>query len=148
MICRYSGHCKFFYSVAQHSLGVRQILKDFGYDAQIQLYGLLHDASEAYICDIPRDVKMNMPEYKRIERNLQNAIWKAFNLPIPSDEVYSVIKEADNMMLKCEAKILMSGWEEWNLPFADFNMRIMEQPMKSIENEFLSIVDTLQRNRG
>jgi 5'-deoxynucleotidase YfbR-like HD superfamily hydrolase len=148
LICRYSGHCKFFYSVAQHSIGVQQILKEFGYDAQIQLYGLLHDASEAYICDIPKDIKRNMPEYKKIEKNIQNMIWKSFNLPEPSDEIHSLVKQADNMMLRCEAKTLMKDWTEWYLPYDDINIVIEEKPMKYTENRFLQIADILQHKRN
>jgi len=147
LICRYTGHCKFFYSVAQHSLGVQQIFKDFGYDSQIQLYGLLHDASEAYICDIPRDIKRNMPEYKAIEKNIQNMIWKAFNLPEPSDEIHILVKSADNMMLRCEAKVLMSDWKEWYLPYDDINIEIKEKSMKYIENQFLKLTNILQKSR-
>ena len=147
MICRFNGHCKFFYSVAQHSIGVQQILKGFGYDAQIQLYGLLHDASESYICDIPKDIKRNMPEYKGIEKNIQDVIWKAFNLPQPSEEVYQVVKSADNMMLKCEAKTLMDSWNDWDLPHIDVDIPIKKHPMKQVEKKFLKLTDTLQRSR-
>lgn len=147
LICRYTGHCNFFYSVAQHSIGVQEILKKFGYDAQIQLYGLLHDASESYICDIPRDIKRNMPEYKKIEKNIQNTIWKAFNLPEPLNEVYLLIKQADNTMLRCEAKTLMKDWKEWYLPYEDINIPIKEESMKYIENKFLKNVNMLQNLR-
>lgn len=68
------GQCKHFYSVAQHCLNVYKDLKQLGYDENIQLIGLLHDASEVYISDLPKPFKVEIPEYKifeeRIEREL------------------------------------------------------------------------------
>ncbi len=62
MICRFSGHTKKFYSVAEHSVFVSHHVK-----SENAIYGLLHDSSEAYISDIIRPVKVFVPEYKKIE---------------------------------------------------------------------------------
>ena len=51
MLCRFSGQCPYFYSVAEHSIYVVHCLPD-----NLQLEGLLHDASEAYLADLPRPV--------------------------------------------------------------------------------------------
>lgn len=75
MLCRANGHFKSFYSVAQHSINCMKEAKARGYSERIQLACLLHDASEAYLSDVTRPVKAELPRYKEIETPLQEAIW-------------------------------------------------------------------------
>jgi 5'-deoxynucleotidase YfbR-like HD superfamily hydrolase len=65
MLCRFAGQCRFFFCVAEHSIAVARLLP-----ANLKLFGLLHDASEAYLADLPRPVKAGLPEYKAIEANV------------------------------------------------------------------------------
>ena len=99
-ICRFTGHCNEFYSVAQHSVLVSQYVSE-----ENALWGLLHDASEAYICDIARPVKksLEMKPYKEIEKRLMNVIAKTFNL---SEDEPKEVKEIDTKMLRTEARDL------------------------------------------
>lgn len=72
MTCRFTGHSQKFYSVAEHSVRVSRIVP-----AQFALHGLLHDASEAYLCDLSRPIKHGSTlgaEYCRIEDNLMQAV--------------------------------------------------------------------------
>ncbi len=62
-ICRFNGHLRYHYSVAEHSVNVAEELKLRGASKELRLFGLLHDASEAYIADIPRPLKDWIPEY-------------------------------------------------------------------------------------
>lgn len=93
-VCRFGGHTPEFYSVAQHSLEVMWLVPD-----ELKLEALLHDASEAYMCDMPRPIKRNMPEYKSVENNLMKSIAEKFDLkwPMPKE-----IKMADNKILEQE----------------------------------------------
>ena len=102
MQCRFTGHCKYFYSVAQHSVLVSYIC-----DSQDALWGLLHDASEAYLIDVPRPLKKSgkFEAYIEFEKTMQEAICKRFGLPL--DEPPSV-KKADTRLLSTEARELMS----------------------------------------
>jgi uncharacterized protein len=100
--CRFTGHVKEFYSVAQHS-----VLASYLVDDEFMLETLLHDASEAYLSDIARPVK-NTPtfgqQYRAVEAVLEEAIAAHFDLPWPmSPEV----KVADNLMLWAEIRDLM-----------------------------------------
>ena len=58
LLCRGNGHMKHFYSVAQHSIACAEEAKARGYSARVQLGCLLHDASEAYLSDVTRPVKL------------------------------------------------------------------------------------------
>src|SRR5690606_1860687 len=60
MICRFNGHCRRHYSVAQHSLTVVAILALEDRPDDEKLAGLLHDAPEAYISDLTRPLKQAM----------------------------------------------------------------------------------------
>jgi len=95
MTCRFGGQCPAFYSVAQHSVIVsHQVHPEY------QLAALLHDASEAYIGDMPSPFKRSMPDYRRIEHSIMLAIESHFNL---RDTQYDLIQEADRNVLHSEA---------------------------------------------
>ena len=107
--CRFSGHTSRFYSVAEHSLNVA--LELFGEPPVIRLQGLLHDASEAYLLDVPSPVKQYLTNYKEMEEKIMRAIFKKYGVPFPMDDM---VKEADAVMLKCEARFLLpSGGKSW-----------------------------------
>ena len=73
-ICRYAGNCNQFYSVAEHCCHVSDCCKDY------PLWGLLHDAVEAYMGDIPRPVKNMIPEIWELETQLSMAVAERFRL--------------------------------------------------------------------
>ena len=89
-ICRYTGHVNSFYSVAEHSVLVSRIVPD-----HLSLCGLLHDASEAFVGDVSSPLKKLLPEYKKIEENIQSAIAEYYGLPFPFPKE---IHEADKRM--------------------------------------------------
>ena len=53
--CRFGGHCRVFYSVAEHSVRVSRVLEAKG--RELAVWGLMHDAGEAYLPDVGRPVK-------------------------------------------------------------------------------------------
>ena len=95
MLCRYNGHCPRFFSVAEHSVLVSGIVSE--HDA---LWGLLHDAAEAYIGDIARPVKSLLNNAHAIEDGILIAVAKRFDLPVPMSKH---VKAADDGMLGREA---------------------------------------------
>ena len=102
MQCRFSGHTKSFYSVAQHSVGVSNLCPK-----EDQLWGLLHDASEAYLVDIPNPLKRSgkFNTYIEFESQMMDAVCERFNL---SKKEPPSVKRADKQMLVAEADLLMS----------------------------------------
>lgn len=109
MLCRANGHIKTFYSVAQHSINCMQEAKARGYSERIQLACLLHDASEAYLSDITRPVKGELPRYKEIEAPLQEAVWnKWLGKPLTEEERKQVF-DMDDAILAHEFLTLMDA---------------------------------------
>ena len=102
--CRWGGQCKTFYSVAQHCYMISSIVPRS--DA---LWGLLHDAAEAYMTDLPRPLKMILPGYQLIESGILKAIAEKYGLP---ESIPSTVKKADNVMLATEARLLMNHCPE------------------------------------
>ncbi len=107
-ICRFTGHVKYSYSVAQHSVHVSQLCKKY------TMWGLLHDASEAYLTDFPAPLK-NSPElgkaYKEYESKLMAMVCQRFGIqPDMPDEV----DIADKIMVTAEMRDLM-GNPPWGI---------------------------------
>jgi uncharacterized protein len=89
-ICRYTGHSRKFYSVAEHSVIVSRLVP-----AKYALEGLLHDASEAYTGDVSSPLKALLPGYRKIEDRVQEAISVYFGLRFPfPEEVHLADKQA------------------------------------------------------
>ena len=107
MLCRANGHFKSFYSVAQHSINCMKEARASGYSDRIQLACLLHDASEAYLSDVTRPVKAELPRYKEIEAPLQETIWnKWLDQPLTEEERKQVF-DIDDAILAHEFLNLM-----------------------------------------
>lgn len=77
MLCRYTGHCRRFYSVAEHSVNVSRLVPP-----ECAFPGLMHDATEAYVNDIARPLKPSLKNYQEIEKLNWEAICKTFSLPV------------------------------------------------------------------
>lgn len=97
-ICRFAGHLPEFYSVAQHSVLVSQIVPpEFAFEA------LMHDAAEAYCQDIPAPLKALLPDYQRIETLVDDLIREKYGI---NRVQASVVKYADLVMLATERRDL------------------------------------------
>lgn len=90
-LCRYGGHSKTFYSVAQHSMAVSCLVKP-----ENALCALLHDATEAYLCDVPRPIKYKLKDYIVMENKLYKTIAEKFDLPLNIPEE---VHEIDSLMI-------------------------------------------------
>lgn len=96
--CRYGGHARFFYSVAQHSV----LLADYAHEGRdgcawgrllgtswdeaadrAGLIMLMHDSAEGYLSDLPRPIKYVMPQYLEAEAALEQILFPLFGLPYP-----------------------------------------------------------------
>lgn len=99
LLCRYGGHVDRFYSVAEHC-----VLMSYAVSPENALAALLHDATEAYVGDMVRPLKRQMPQYQHFEAAVWLAICDHFRLfPMLAEEV----KQADNRILLTERDALM-----------------------------------------
>jgi len=127
-VCRASGQAATFYSVGLHSLYVSRDLQRRGEQPRTQLYGLLHDASEAYVADVPGPLKRHLPNYRRAEERVQSAIWTAFDLPEPPAEAWAAVKRADDRLQRYELPTLMPSQDwEGERPDLDFDLAADER---------------------
>lgn len=110
--CRYTGHCKQFYSVAEHSLMVARIVEDLGLGDPFE--GLMHDAAEAYLSDIAAPWKAFLPDYKVLEAKIEVPLRRWAGLP---ETLSDGVKRADWLALLIEGRQLMpSGGADWAAP--------------------------------
>lgn len=104
-ICRFTGHTREFYSVAQHCYHASFIVPE-----EYALEALLHDAAEAYIGDVATPLKRQLFDYAEIEKKVERAIADRFNLTLPMSPC---VHHADQIMLATEKRDLMPDSDNW-----------------------------------
>ena len=105
-ICRFAGQCGRFYSVAQHSCHVSDLLP-----AEHAFAGLMHDAPEAFLGDGAKPLKVMLPDYIRLEKAIEPVVLARFDVPMP---LPPEVKEIDVVMLATEQRQLMKNRDDWN----------------------------------
>lgn len=102
-ICRYNGHCRQFYSVAQHSVLTSRAIPNSS--KPLKLWALLHDAAEAYLCDIPSPLKGYLsPKYDGLEKKYLRVICERFGL---CGRMPQLIIRYDRILLMTERRDLV-----------------------------------------
>lgn len=129
-LCRYLGHTREFYSVAQHSVLVSRALPP-----EFRAWGLLHDAPEAYLVDVPRPVKPYLTGYREAEEAVERAVAEAFGLSMPiPDEV----KRVDNAILADEAaQLMVTPPRDWHLAEPALGIQIDPWSPQTAKRRFL-----------
>lgn len=103
---RWGCHAKPNISVGQHSVMVAGMLLRKHFNTTVVLQGLMHDAAEAYLGDIPTPLKAHLPDYQAIELICEAAIFARFSIPYPP---HPAVKAADRESGKWEYRDLMPG---------------------------------------
>lgn len=130
MQCRFAGHCIKFYSVAEHCC----LIHDAASDAN-KAWGLLHDASEAYLVDVPRPVKPFLVGYKDAENAVTAVIMQYFGLDANQPDE---IKELDGRILKDEAvQNMLRPPVAWDYTGEPLHVRINLWSPDKAKTEFL-----------
>jgi len=110
MLCRFNGQCTRFYSVAEHSVHVSHEIAP-----ELALVGLLHDAAEAYLGDVPSPLKGQLSQFKTFEKQMEQAIGEKFRIEYELF-VSKELKRADVQLLIDEKAVLMVDTPEPWLP--------------------------------
>jgi len=98
-LCRWGGHCPYFYSVAQHAV----LCSYESNHIETKFEALMHDASEAYMADLPRPIKRRIPQYKEVEDVVLKTIFTKYNInPFSNFEMSDYVHVIDNRILKKE----------------------------------------------
>jgi|SRR5579864_4111386 len=147
--CRWTGHTRFHYSVAQHSVYTSLICPPkYAFDC------LMHDASEAYLGDMNRPLKHFTeagPAYLKIEEKVEEVIFKKFGLSFP---MHPAVKEADVQMLYAEKAQLMNVREDtkyearkWGHDETPANIHIERWTPRRAEKLFLRRFEELYKEK-
>lgn len=148
---RWGGHSKYRYPVLAHSLFVARMLPD-----HLKFQGLMHDASEAYLCDLPSPIKATMPQYRENETRLMDAIAARFGFDWPP---HYLVKTADAVALYVERECMfdsdpgedvpkMAEHPELNYNFTWNFKKWGEMPLDQIKKEFLDHFKVYQAIAG
>lgn len=117
-IPRFLGHSSQFVSVAEHSVVTAQYLEDEGHPPRVQMVGLLHDAHEAYIGDLPRPLIHFLRENYGVDlgalkADIQRDIHKGLDLEPATPMETALIRRADDEQLAAERQLFMRSSHEW-----------------------------------
>jgi 5'-deoxynucleotidase YfbR-like HD superfamily hydrolase len=148
-LCRFGGHSSSFYSVAQHSAIVADLLEQAGATADELMAALLHDAAEAYLGDLPHPIKHRSElgaHFKRAEKDLEAVIERRFELP----DAAARIKAIDRALLATERRRFSRV--AWNWPELEgvdaLDIEIEPWPPERAAREFLERYERIQAARG
>jgi uncharacterized protein len=152
---RFTGHTRKLYTVSQHAvLCCRMVMeldvppaRMLAWGLEWQRQALLHDASEAYLCDIARPVKYHpgMAAYRAAEARLQSAIYRRFGV---SEVMHPEVKTIDDRMLVTEAQQLLAWHDlaDWHLERfgTPFDLRLTPWSPHDAKLAFLSAARALE----
>ena len=145
---RFAAHGRGSYSVAEHSIYVSQRAQELGSPDQrrdLARWGLLHDATEAYMPDMPSPIKLCLPDFMAMEEKIKDSIMDAFELP---REFHPLIEEVDKGIRGSEIAWLftsLKGDDVW----ADdiYGIEITPWPPAYTRQRFLELFNELEVER-
>lgn len=145
MLCRANGHFREFHSVGQHCINCAREAMARGYSRKVVLACLLHDASEAYLSDVTRPVKQEIPRYKQIEEPLQAMIWEKFlGQPLTAEEERLVFL-VDDEILENEFPALMGAKLKETVPELQSVPQFAFTGFEACRMEFLQLFEQLRK---
>ena len=145
MQCRFTGHTKRFYSVAEHCVLMSRHVTDL----DCKIVALYHDAAEAYLGDVASPVKQQLPDYKKLEENIERRLFMWLDYSVPP-YVKQLIKILDTRILLRERNELLlpvnKSWIE-NEVTTPLDVDIMCWPPAKAEEEFLKQSEEIRQLR-
>lgn len=143
-LCRGGGHTEFFFPVARHCVYCAREAKARGYSDEIVLACLLHDASEAYMVDMPSPIKDGLfPEYRSYENRLLDCIYNKFIGRSLTEEELAKVDEIDHTLLKYDLKYLLNLDVE--LPKVHIELKYEFEPFEKSKADYMKIFEEIRR---
>lgn len=138
MLNRWGGNLLFEYRVSQHSILVANNISR----PEWRIYGLLHDAAEAYIGDVVSPLKawitFQGADLPGLERRILDCVWRKFDLAAPTKEIAKAVHVADQRALATEWRDVVKGKnDDWQPQAPTFSSRIKYKHWSKVEETFL-----------
>lgn len=141
LTCRGNGHVKQFFSVGQHCVYCAKEAEARGYTKRVILGCLLHDASEAYMSDVPRPFKEMLPEYQQTEEKLIDLIYMKFLGSTLTEAEKIKVKEIDDDILYFDMIELLNVQLEGDAPELKIELDYSVKAFEETEKEFLDLYE-------
>lgn len=136
LLCRFGGHCLRFYSVAEHS-----VLMARAVSPENRAWALLHDATEAYLVDVPRPLKPFLVGYREAEDKIARAVCERFGLPL---DMPAEVKAADTRILTDERQQNMApAPKPWSTDTEPLGVTLQFWSPEQAKREFLAELSAL-----
>lgn len=139
LTCRGNGHVKQFYSVGQHCINCCREAAARGYSNRVILACLIHDASEAYMSDVPRPFKQMLGEYLKAEDHLLHMIYEKFLGSDLTEEEAAQVKAIDDDMLWFDLTLLLGEDLPSEKPEIHVELDYTVVPFEQVEEEYLEL---------
>ncbi|MBQ7776209.1 MAG: hypothetical protein IJ379_09835 [Lachnospiraceae bacterium] len=139
LICRGNGHVKTFFSVGQHCIRCALEAEARGYSGRVVLACLLHDASEAYMSDVPRPFKKYLKEYKEFEEKLLEVVYTKYLGSTLTKEEEALIKEIDDELLYFDMLYLLGEHMREEPPVLKTSFTYEFVPFEAVEKAYLEV---------
>ncbi len=141
MVCRGNGHVNRFFSVAQHCINCAMEAEARGMSQRVILACLIHDASEAYMSDVPRPFKQFLGEYLQQEEKLLEVIYGKFLGSPLTEEEQNALKQIDDDLLYYDLRELLD--EPMDGPEPEVNTEINYDfiPFEKVEQRYLELYE-------
>ena len=148
LICRANGHFSCFFSVARHCINCSEEADARGFGARIRVLCLLHDATEAYIGDMTRPLKRQLPYYCQCEALLHTRILDRFGIPAESGSENEIVSQIDNCMLYHEFLIFNGDKLYDEPPEVHIDIEHSEREFRQTKAEYLGLFEKLMTEAG
>ena len=139
LTCRGNGHVKTFFSVGQHCINCALEAEARGCSKKIILACLLHDATEAYLSDVPRPFKQALPQYREAEDALLDIICRKYLGETLREEEVKIVKQIDDDMLYYDMLALFDMQVQEVAPEIKTSISFEVVPFETIEQTYLTL---------
>lgn len=147
LICRGNGHVKKFFSVGQHCINCALEAELRGCSKRVVLACLLHDASEAYMSDVPRPFKKYLKDYIMFEDKLIKLVYEKYLGSDVTEEEEQQIKQIDNDVLAYDMYYLLGQGSEEELPELKRKFSYEVRPFEEVEKEYLEVFERVMNKK-